>query len=88
MDELYNDDLLCDCNKTTTKIDLTPEPLPANSVDPFFELAQLKKKHGSSRLNKTLNEKFNDNFMRTTRLKNKLKEKLQKKNMSTNNKEE
>lgn len=86
MDELYDDtDLSCGCDKP--KIDLTPEPVAANSVDPFFELTQLKKKHGSFKLNKTLNEKFNDNFRRTTKLKNKLKEKLEKNKISLNNKE-
>jgi hypothetical protein len=86
MDELYNDnDFTCGCDKP--KIDLVI-PEAANSVDPFFELTQLKKKHGSFKLNKTLNEKFNDNFRRTTKLKNKLKEKLEKNKIPLNNKDE
>lgn len=87
MDELYDDEPSNTPANYYKKVDLTPEPVAYND-DPFFELTQLKKKHGQTALHKHLNEKFNDNFRRTNVLKNRLKQKLEKKNILNNNKNE
>tara|TARA_R110000868_G_scaffold217719_1_gene467834 strand:- start:1141 stop:1413 length:273 start_codon:yes stop_codon:yes gene_type:complete len=84
MDQLYDDpNAPADNRENKKNIELTPQAY--NTVDPFFELEKLKKKHGESNLNKHLNEKYNDDFRRSIKLKNRLKEKLQKKKISSNN---
>lgn len=79
MDQLYDDpNAPADSTRNKPSINLNPEPVAYND-DPFFELTELKKKHGQAVLHKHLNEKFNDDYRRSNVLKNRLKEKLQKK---------
>lgn len=75
MDELYNDN-------DTSKQKINLNVAPANTVDPHFEIANLKKKHSKSLLAKHLNSLYPDDTRRKAAIAARIKQKLEDKKLN------